>query len=239
LTDLASSFNASFAFQPIVNIESRSVFAYEALVRGLNNEPAGTILGPLRGAALHQFDRAARIHAIRLAARLGIRCALSLNFLPQTLDTLTDAITSTIDAGRDCGIDPERLIIEVTEGEIIEDHKGFAGRISAFRPSGVKLAIDDFGAGYSGLNLLSEFQPDIVKLDMNLVRNVDTQGPRQAIARATLQVCNDLGLEVVCEGVETLEEFRWFRRHGVVLYQGYLIGRPTFAALGDPVIPTS
>ena len=234
----ASRFDATFAFQPIVDIKSRSVFAYEALVRGLDNESAGSILGPLHGAALHEFDRAARIHAIRLASRLGIGCALSLNFLPQTLDTLSDAMTSTFDAARECGIDPERLIIEVTEGEIIEDHRAFAGSISAFRPSGVKLAIDDFGAGYSGLNLLADFQPDIVKLDMNLVRHIDTQGPRQAIARATLQVCDDLGLDVVCEGVETMEEFRWFRRHGVVLYQGYLIGRPTFGALGEPVIPS-
>jgi EAL domain-containing protein (putative c-di-GMP-specific phosphodiesterase class I) len=238
LSDPASTFNASFAFQPIVNVESRSVFAYEALVRGLNNESAQSILGPFRGAALHEFDRAARIHAIHVASQLGIRCALSLNFLPRTLDTLSDAITSTIDAGRDCGIAPERLIIEVTEGEIIDDHKAFAGRISAFRSSGVKLAIDDFGAGYSGLNLLAEFQPDIVKLDMNLVRNIDTQGPRQAIARATLQVCNDLGIEVVCEGVETMDEFRWFRRRDVVLYQGYLLGRPTFRALGEPAIPS-
>ena len=104
-------------------------------------------------------------------------------------------------------------------------------RMNEWRGRGVLVAIDDFGAGYSGLNLLAEFQPDIVKLDMNLVRSIDSKGPRKAIVRGVLRTCRDLGLEVIAEGVETEEEFHWFRRQGVVLYQGYLIARPAFEAL--------
>jgi EAL domain-containing protein (putative c-di-GMP-specific phosphodiesterase class I) len=93
---------------------------------------------------------------------------------------------------------------------------------------GIKLAIDDFGAGYSGLNLLAEFQPDQVKIDMNLVRGIEKHGPRQAIVRGIAQVCVDLGIDVIAEGVETLQEFRWFEDQGIRLFQGYLFAKPAF-----------
>jgi blue light- and temperature-responsive anti-repressor len=129
------------------------------------------------------------------------------------------------------------LLLEVTEGEIIHDARSFAERINAYRARGLRLAIDDFGAGYSGLNLLADFQPDAIKLDMKLVRGIDRHGPRQAIVRALIQVCDDLGIEVIAEGVETREEFAWFRDRGVRLYQGYLFGRPSFERLADPLWP--
>jgi EAL domain-containing protein (putative c-di-GMP-specific phosphodiesterase class I) len=72
---------------------------------------------------------------------------------------------------------------------------------------------------------------------MHLVRDIDRAGPRQAIARAVLQVCDDLGIEVIAEGVETIGEYSWFRRVGVRLFQGYLLGRPAFEALDAPVFP--
>jgi blue light- and temperature-responsive anti-repressor len=133
-----------------------------------------------------------------------------------------------------CGILPYQLILEITESEVIRDPAKFAERMNAWRSKGVRLAIDDFGAGYAGLNFLAEFQPDIVKLDMALVRDVDSKGPRQAIVRAVLQACTDLGLAVVAEGVESEAEFYWLRRHGVVLFQGYWFARPAFAALEVP-----
>jgi EAL domain-containing protein (putative c-di-GMP-specific phosphodiesterase class I) len=109
--------------------------------------------------------------------------------------------------------------------------------LNRYRGQGVRLAIDDFGAGYSGLNLLADFQPDLIKLDMHLVRDIDRAGPRQAIARAVLQVCDDLGIEVIAEGVETVGEYHWLRRVGVRLFQGYLLGRPAFESLCMPVFP--
>lgn len=129
------------------------------------------------------------------------------------------------------------MILEVTEGEIIHDADGFARSLNAYRSHGLKLAIDVFGAGYAGLNLLADFQPDIVKLDMHLVRGIYSKAPRQAIVRAVLQACADLGLDVIAEGVETAAEFHWFRRLGVILFQGYLFGRPAFERLPSPTIP--
>lgn len=175
--------------------------------------------------------------AQQLAASLDLSSGLSLNFLPTTLDTLPDAISSTLEAAERCGIPAASLILEISEGEVIENPARFAAKINAFRASGLRFAIDDFGAGYAGLNLLCEFQPDIVKLDMALVRDIDIKGPRQAIAKAVLQVCNDLGLEVVAEGVETEAEFQWLARRQVTLFQGYLFGEPLLGKMGQPVYP--
>jgi EAL domain-containing protein (putative c-di-GMP-specific phosphodiesterase class I) len=126
---------------------------------------------------------------------------------------------------------PERIIIELTEGEVIHDPIGFTKLMDSYRGLGMRVAIDDFGAGYSGLNLLAEFQLDSVKLDMHLVRSIDSKGPRQAIVRAVLQACGDLGIDVIAEGVETVEEYRWFKAAGIVLFQGFLFARPAFERL--------
>ena len=227
----------SFAYQPIVDAEARRAFAFEALVRGPGGEPAMSVLSQLQGDALHLFDRDARVAAVRLAQRLGLDCLLSLNFMPGSLYSLPDAIDTLLDAAETAGMSPATVLLEVTEGEIIHDARSFAERINVYRARGLRLAIDDFGAGYSGLNLLADFQPDAIKLDMRLVRGIDAHGPRQAIVRALIQACDDLGIEVIAEGVETREEFAWFRDRGVRLYQGYLFGRPSFETLAAPIWP--
>ena len=227
--------NFSFAFQPIVDVESHVVFAYEALVRGSSNEPAAMVFAALKSFQLHDFDRAARVQAIELAVSLGLNTGLSLNFLPQALETLPDAVSSTIDAARNAGMSPEKIFLEVTEGELIGDLAGFSTSINEYRSSGIHLVIDDFGAGYSGLNLLADFQPDVIKIDMHLVRDIDSKGARQAIARAMIQASKELGIDVIAEGVETEPEYRWFKRAGVRLFQGYLFGKPEFESLSMPL----
>lgn len=229
----------TFAFQPILDLDRDRVFAYEALLRGAAGESAGEVLSRYRGEQLHRFDRDARREAVRLAAQLGLHEGLSLNFIPQTLDTLPDAISSTIDAAVDCGLSAGQLIFEVTEQAMIEEPRRLAEYANRYRPQGVRFAIDDFGAGFAGLNLLAEFQPDIVKIDMQLVRHIDSKGPRQAIARALIQVCAELGLDVVAEGVESEAEQRWFARRGVCLYQGYWIARPALGRLVRPRLTAS
>ena len=167
----------------------------------------------------------------RLAARLGIRTQLNLNFLPQSLFSQRDFLTPMLDAASESGLPIDSLVLEVTEGEVIDDVARFAGLIKRYRAQGLKLAIDDFGAGYCGLNLLAEFQPDILKLDMALLRGIEHSGPRQAIVRAILSACTDLGIDAIAEGVETVDEFSWLADEGVTLFQGYLFGRPGFETL--------
>jgi EAL domain-containing protein (putative c-di-GMP-specific phosphodiesterase class I) len=221
----------SFAYQPIIDTEIGTIFAYEALVRGRGGQSAGSVLNQIPADQMYRFDRAARISALQLAARLGLTVRLSLNFLPRALQRFPDAVSSTVAAAREAQVPLGNVILEVTEGEAVHDPNGFAERMNEYRAQGIQFAIDDFGAGYAGLTLLAEFQPDLVKLDMQLVRNIDSKGPRQAIVRAVIQACDDLGIDVIAEGVETEAEYHWFRRVGVHLFQGYYFARPAFEAL--------
>jgi len=227
----------SYAFQPIVDTAAREVFSYEALIRGPGNEPAYRVLEQVPEDLKHQFDQDSRIEAIKLAARIGLNCHLNLNFLPRSLELCADSIGNTLRAATDNHLSIERIILEVTEGEVIDDHAHFAALLNEYRGMGIKLAIDDFGAGYSGLNLLAAFQPDQVKIDMNLVRGIEKHGPRQAIVRGITQVCEDLGIDIIAEGVETLAEYRWFEDQGIQFFQGYLFAKPSFESFPSVFYP--
>jgi blue light- and temperature-responsive anti-repressor len=227
----------TFAFQPIVNAQSRKVVAYEALVRGPQGESAATIINQLTPADLPRFDELCRSSAMRLASRLGIACDLNLNLVPQGFHADRDCLASTLDAAIQYNFFPERLVVEVTEGEVLGDQERFTELMDVYRGLGMRLAIDDFGSVYSGLNLLAEFQPDQIKLDKNLARGVANRVPRQAIVRGILQVCRDLGIELVAEGIETADEYLWFCDEGVELFQGYLFGRPGFELLPPVNLP--
>lgn len=227
----------SFAFQPIVDTATRRIHSYEALIRGRKGEGAFSVLQRVPGALVHRFDFDSRLAAIALAGRLGLNTRLNLNFLPQALARSDAPLTETLRAAERCGIAPDQLVIEVTETEVIDDHNAFALRINRFRGLGLAVAIDDFGAGYSGLNLLADFQPDQIKIDMNLVRGIESHGARQAIVRALIQACTDLGIDIVAEGVETAAEYRWFADEGVHYFQGYLFGRPGFECLPQARFP--
>ena len=229
----------TYAFQPIVDISAGSIISYEALIRGVKNEPAHHILKEIAPSKMTWFDGHSRSQAVALAAQLGIDCQVNLNVMPQTLAASDSALQSTLDTAHQCGFALDRLVLEITEQGILEDLKHVGDQLNEYRGLGIGLAIDDFGAGYSGLNLLAQFQPDQIKIDMNLVRGIAGDGPRQAIVRAISQVCFDLGIEVIAEGVETLEEFEWFAEHGVELYQGYLFAKPGFECLPPVKFPVT
>ncbi len=229
----------SYAFQPIIDVEAREVVSYEALVRGPGNEPAFHVWERVPNLLKYQFDQESRVAAIARAAKLGLDCHLSLNFLPQGLYEAPASISATLDAAVENNVPIEHLNLEVTEEEVITDCAHFAAKLNEYRRLGLKITIDDFGAGYAGLNLLAELQPDQVKIDMNLVRGIDKHGPRQAIVCAVVQVCTDLGIDVIAEGVETVREYSWFNDQGVYLFQGYLFSKPGFECFPPVYYPTS
>ncbi len=232
-----STADFSFAFQPIVDTHARVVHSHEALVRGLNNESASQVISRYSGDRMSAFDAACRSKAIEVAARIGVQTHLNLNCLPSAVLNVAIGLDSMIEAANKHSFPLSRIIVEVTESEVIDNHACFAKVVNEYRRVGVGLAIDDFGAGYSGLTMLSEFQPDIVKLDMSLVRDIQSHGPRQAIVRAIAQVCVDLGIDFVVEGVETIDEFAWFSDLGVNLYQGHLFAKPMFENIPTFHIP--
>ncbi len=227
----------TFAFQPIVNASTRTTVAYEALVRGPQGESASTIINDIAREDLARFDEHCRSSAMRLAAKLGITCDLNLNLVPHGFHADRDCLASTLDAAIEFNFFPERLVVEVTEGEVLGNQERFTELLDVYRGLGMRLAIDDFGSGYSGLNLLADFQPDQIKLDKSLARGISSHRPRQAVVRGIMQVCRDLGIELIAEGIESPDEFQWFCDEGVTLFQGYLFGRPGFELLPPVHVP--
>jgi EAL domain-containing protein (putative c-di-GMP-specific phosphodiesterase class I) len=227
----------SFAFQPIANVRTGQVKSYEALVRGKNGGSAAEIFDKISEEDKYRFDEILRVSAIALAGKLGIKCELNLNFFPRSLSFSPTAISSTVDAAQKAGIPLSAINIEITEKEIIENVEWFRDNIVKYRHKGVKFSIDDFGAGYSGLNLLADFQPESIKIDITLVRDIVTNGPRQAIVRGIITTCQDLGIDVIAEGVESNAECKWFLGEGIELIQGYFLAKPGFEALPIPQMP--
>ncbi|MEO8621018.1 MAG: EAL domain-containing protein [bacterium] len=221
----------SYAFQPIIDSASGEIFSFEALIRGEHGEGAAQVFSHVSADALAEFDRDSRAFAVGLAGRLGLGCHLNLNALPSSLRGSDGGLDALVSAAGHWKVPLDSLILEITEQEAIVDYEQFAELMDRYRALGIKLAIDDMGAGYSGLNLLADFQPDMLKLDMNLVRGIESRGPRQSIVRALVMVCGDLGIDIVAEGVETVDELQWFESEGVRLFQGYLFGKPAFEHL--------
>ena len=227
-------FQFDYAYQPIVDIATRSVWAHEALVRGPTGQGAGWVLDQVTVDNRYRFDQACRVKAIKTAAQLGLQDRLSINFMPNAVYKPEVCIRTTLEAARVHGFPTDRIVFEVTEGERVEDGPWLASILREYQRCGFLTAIDDFGAGYAGLTLLADFTPDLIKLDMALVRGIDTSSARQAIARGMLAICRDLGITVIAEGVETAAEHDFFRDQGVTLMQGYLFSRPLFRALARP-----
>ncbi|MFG1427298.1 EAL domain-containing protein [Roseixanthobacter glucoisosaccharinicivorans] len=229
----------TMAFQPMVNIQTRTVFAYEALVRGAAGEGAGQILHQVSDENLYSFDQTCRVKAIELATGLRVGQAgecLSINFLPNAVYEPRACIRATLETALRCHFPLHQIIFEFTEVEKLDtDH--LLNILTSYRSMGFKTAIDDFGAGYAGLGLLSKFQPDLVKIDMGLVRNIDVEPVKRTIVRGTLRILADLGITALCEGVETQAEYEVLGEMGVALMQGYLFGQPALAAVQPPIWP--
>ena len=230
-------FKFDYAYQPIVDLETRSVYGHEALVRGPDGEGAMSVLSQVTEKNRYRFDQACRVKAIKSAAQLGIEERISINFLPNAIYKPEICIRTTLEAARTHNFPLHRIIFEVTEGERVEDGPWLAEILREYKRCGLLTAIDDFGAGYAGLTLLANFQPDLIKIDMELVRDVDQSKSRQAIVVGLLRICEDMGVKVIAEGVETAAERDFLSDAGIRLMQGYLFSRPVFQGVGkiDPL----
>ncbi len=221
----------SMAFQPIVDVGRREVFAYEALVRGPNGEGAAWVLEQVEGAARYRFDQACRVMALRLAARLGLRERLSINFMPDAVYEPRACIRMTLATAREVGFAPQRLMFEVVESERPRDPQHLQRIFTEYRRLGFLTALDDFGMGHATPELAGQLRPDVLKLDRERVAGVDTDPERRAAVAEVVAFAARLGTRVVGEGVETPGEARALRALGITLMQGYLFAPPGFEAL--------
>jgi EAL domain-containing protein (putative c-di-GMP-specific phosphodiesterase class I) len=229
----------SMAFQPIVDITSGVTFAHEALVRGVNGEGAHTVLSAVNDSNRYAFDQQCRVKAIEMATEIGVAregACLSINFLPNAVYEPRACIRLTLAAARRTGFPPDRIIFEFTEAQRL-DVAHVQNIVRTYKEIGFKTAIDDFGAGYAGLLLLAQFQPDIVKIDMDLIRGIDKDSVKRSILTHMLGLLEELDILPICEGVETLAELEVLRGLGVRMIQGYLLAKPAFESLAVPTAP--
>jgi len=224
-------FEFTMAFQPIVDTRQSKVFGYEALVRGSRGEGAFEVLSRVTEDTRYQFDQACRVKAIELGARLGIESFLSINFLPNAVYEPKSCIQTTLAAANKYGFPCERIIFEVNESEPIGDPAHLGRIFDEYHNQGFTTAIDDFGAGHAGLNLLADFQPGIIKLDMALIRDIDANRARQSIVRGIVNTAIEMNIQIIAEGVETQAELDTLRALGIDLFQGFLLARPAVETL--------
>ncbi|MHA6288697.1 EAL domain-containing protein [Maricaulis sp. CAU 1757] len=214
------------AFQPIVDIAAGSVFAHEALLRGPDGEGAGDVLATVDSFNRYSFDQKCRITAIRTASQIGIPTPITINFMPNAVYEPANCIRATLAAARRHDFPLTNIIFEFTETEAVTDSGKLKAIMQEYAQHGFRTAIDDFGAGHSGLNLLADLQPDFIKLDMHLTRGIDSDKRRQAIVRSMVTLCRELDIVVIAEGIETVAEMATLKHLGISLIQGYLFTKP-------------
>ena len=203
-------------------------------MRGLQKESAGSILSQVNAENRYAFDQSCRVKAIELASRLGLVATgakLSINFMPGAVYSPAVCIQLTLRMAATMRFSTDRLIFEITEVEEVTDRKHLLEIVEEYRRQGFQVVLDDLGSGYSGLNLLAELTPDLVKMDMDLTRKIDSRPVAQAIVRKLVELCDGLQVDLVAEGVETEAEYDVLRGIGVRLMQGYLLARPEFEHL--------
>lgn len=211
------------AFQPIVKANGE-LFGFEALMRSrepLLPHPGAVLDAAERLSELPQLGRRIRQLSLRALEHAPPEALLFLNLHPR--DLLDDSLFSDLEAVPALA---RRLVLELTERASLDEVQGVRERVQRLRKLGCKLAIDDLGAGYAGLASFVLLEPDIVKLDMSLVRDADKSPLKRKLICSLTSVCVELGVLVVAEGIQTAAEREVADGAGCQLAQGYLFGRP-------------
>ena len=212
------------AFQPIIGWRGRHVFGYEALLRSdepLMKNPAEILDAAERLGLIHELGRAVRSKVAEAAPASPVEAKLFVNLHSADLNDedlySTDAPLSKI---------AKRVVLEVTERASLYGVQNVTACVAKLKALGFQVAIDDLGAGYAGLTSFTQLEPEIAKLDMSLVRDVDKDTRRQSIVRSMNTLCKELDMLVIAEGVETPAERDMLTNLGCYLLQGYLFAKP-------------
>jgi EAL domain-containing protein (putative c-di-GMP-specific phosphodiesterase class I) len=228
--DMVARFERALAtlymvYQPIVSWSSRSVYGYEALVRTrepMHSNPHDLFATAEALGRLQDVGRAIRRSvSVTLETAREMTEPVFVNLHPRDLDD-EELITGRCPLSKAA----TRVVLEITERAPLEGTTDLLMRLSSLRNQGFRLAVDDLGAGYAGLTSLANIRPDIVKLDMSLVRSVASEPTKKTLISTLVRACSELGMTVVSEGVETEGERDALIRFGCDVFQGYLFGRP-------------
>jgi EAL domain-containing protein (putative c-di-GMP-specific phosphodiesterase class I)/GGDEF domain-containing protein len=210
-------------YHPIVVAETREIFGYEALARGvLRSLRSPEVMFDVAAEAdlLWELSRLCRSRAIEgIETRLQPGELLFLNVDPHDF---SDPAFNEREVKY-----PDRVVIEITERTAIKDYPKFRERLRAFREIGFRFAVDDAGSGYAGLGSIANLEPDFIKLDISLINGIDTNFIKQNLVETMVRFANDHGAKVIAEGVERAEEFKAVKDLGVHLVQGFFLHRPS------------
>ena len=230
IDDVFSSEALTMAFQPIVDLDSGDVFGVEALAR-FDCEPRRGPADWFAEAGLvgrgSDLEMAAIEVAVTCIDDLPTGAFLSVNVSAATvgLPELADALSE---------LPAERIVLELTEHTRIDDYRSVLDLIAPLRRRGVRVAVDDAGAGYAGLRHVLSLRPDILKLDIDLIRNINEDPARRALAMAMVSFSREIDAVLIAEGVETAAELETLRGLGIPCAQGYHVGRPGRLPLPAP-----
>ena len=233
LLDILQCRKLQTVFQPIINLEERKVCAVEALIRGPFESALHRPLNLFRVAeefdVLYELDNFARLNSLQsFTSQVKDESDLHL-FLNISVNAVMNENHQkgvTLDALEKLGVSPERLVIEITELQPIEDHDLFMNAIEYYRSIGFKVALDDLGSGYNGLKIWSEMHPDFVKIDRHFVSDIHLHADKKAFLKSMLSLANSMGTLVIAEGVETEQELNVLIDLGINYVQGYLFKKP-------------
>jgi len=216
-------------YQPVIDLSSGNVTGYEGLVR-VPRESTFAHTGALFDAAevagrVTDLDRAALEVVLRGAVNVSENLDLNLNVSPRTLESGEFNATVLLAILKRHNVRPERVVVELTEREAVQNPDKLRGVMQSFQKAGIRIAADDVGAGNAGLRLLSQFKFDIVKIDLSLVQGA-RQDQTMSVLTSLVQLANRWGAVTIAEGVETPTQLRTIRKLGITSGQGYLLGRP-------------
>jgi EAL domain-containing protein (putative c-di-GMP-specific phosphodiesterase class I)/GGDEF domain-containing protein len=218
-------------FQPIVSLKDGSILGYEALSR--ITAPACEIdIEELFELAQHEnklweLEKLCRKKALDAAASKPEGAAIFLNVDANIIHDREFQAGFTTERLSECGIPARSIIFEITEKTAIADMDVFVSSVKHYKNQSFQIAIDDFGSGYSGLNYVCSISPDYLKLDINLIRDIDTNAVKKSAVASTADFCKQAGIKVIAEGIETEAELKTLIRLGIPYGQGYYLARPT------------
>lgn len=231
LSGQSLGFEIRMAFQPIIHWPNREISGYEALVRGPNGEGAAWVFERINESNKYYFDQACRVKAIETASKLGLDKMLSINFLPNAVYNPETCIRATIEAADIYGFDIHKIMFEVTEGEQIVDRAKLMRIFDSYAKRGFITAIDDFGSGFADLSWLEALRPQVLKLDMSLIRNIDVDVGKQSVVADIQRHCLAFNTKVLAEGIESEGELNYLFATGIEYFQGYYFAKPQLEQL--------
>jgi len=229
LQDVLASRQIRAVYQPVIDIFNRRVVGWEALSRPAGG-PFDNIEQVFKAAyesqSLWPLERLCRERAMEGLPGLNDSELLFLNVEPDSIYDPQFRSERTLKLLRQASLTPERVVLEMTEHSAVKDFTAFRQTLTYFRSLGFRLAIDDMGSGYSGLVSVAEIQPEFVKIDMSLIRELHSRPLKRELVDTINRFSRKAGIHVIAEGIETVEELDALREIGVSMAQGYLFARP-------------